>query len=246
MPGRAAGLHPPSAQGRCRPLHRPSAPGRQPASTLRAGTAARIDPSHWGRLAAPALRAGVVDCTGRGCRRHRGGDRRHRRDDAPLPTQQRNARARAPSPASQHPAHHARRDNGRTPRPRWSAKFRQPLRPRQRRSVETTVCAPLRRHSTVVSAVWAGQHCPSPPPVRAHWLERAIARAGQRVRPPAAAPQATGDPREQPPVPRDARKQPLTADSTHPARRQHALTPRDRANRRLCDLTSDAEHNDIY
>ena len=137
----AAGLHPPSAQGRRRPLHRPSAPGRQPASTLRAGTAARIDPSHWGRLAAPALRAGAADCTGRGCRRHRGGDRRHRRDDTPLPTQQRNARARAPSPASQHPAHHARRDNGRTPRPRWNAKFRHPLQPRQRRSVETTVCA---------------------------------------------------------------------------------------------------------
>src|SRR5699024_6079830 len=94
--------------------HRPSAPGRQPASTLRTGAPTSVDSSHWGRLAAPALRAGVVDCTGRGCRRHRGGD-------TPLPRPATQRHGAGPSPASQHPAHHARRDNGRTPKLRGGA-----------------------------------------------------------------------------------------------------------------------------
>src|SRR5699024_1768016 len=72
-----------------------------------------------------------------------------------------------------------RRNYGAAPRQRWSAKFRHPLRPRQRRSVETTVCASLPRHSTVVSAVWAGQHCPSPPLpcVRIDWSAQSLAPA---------------------------------------------------------------------
>ena len=97
---------------------------RGPATSLRAGAApcidpphwaaGCIDPSHWGRLAAPALRTGVADSTGRGCRRHRGGD-------TPLPRPATQRQGAGPSPASQHPAHHARRDNGRTPKLRGGA-----------------------------------------------------------------------------------------------------------------------------
>src|SRR5699024_1032124 len=103
----------------------------------------------------------------------------------PCPAQQRNATARALHPRrSTPPTMRAettaeRRNYGAAPRQRWSAKSRHPLRPRQRRSVETTVCASLPRHSTVVSAVWAGQHCPSPPLpcVRIDWSAQSLAPA---------------------------------------------------------------------
>src|SRR5699024_699688 len=63
---------------------------------------------------ATSLRAGEADSTGRGCRRHRGGD-------TPLPRPATQRQGAGPSPASQHPAHHARRDNGRTPKLRGGA-----------------------------------------------------------------------------------------------------------------------------
>src|SRR5699024_3574139 len=132
---------------------------RGPAPSLRAGAAAPcIDPPRSGRLAALGEATGGTEVA-----------------TLPCPTQQCNARDADPSPASQHTADHARRDNAGAPKQRWSAKLRQPLRSKQRWSVDTTVCAPLRRHSTVVSAVWAGQHCPSSP-------FRACALAGTRNR----------------------------------------------------------------
>ena len=155
MPGRVgvqcrrAGLQPASAQGR-----RPASilrTGRPAALTLHTGGDWPHRPFAPGWLTPPDEAAGGTGVA-----------------TPPCPAQQRNATARAFHPRrSTPPTMRAettaeRRNYGAAPRQRWSAKFRHPLRPRQRRSVETTVCASLPRHSTVVSAVWAGQHCPSP------------------------------------------------------------------------------------
>lgn len=207
MPGRVgvqcrrAGLQPASAQGR-----RPASilrTGRPAALTLHTGGDWPHRPFAPGWLTPPDEAAGGTGVA-----------------TPPCPAQQRNATARALHPRrSTPPTMRAettaeRRNYGAAPRQRWSAKFRHPLRPRQRRSVETTVCASLPRHSTVVSAVWAGQHCPSPP-FRACALTGARNRSRRPARAamPAAGPQATRKTTQ---------------------------------NRRLCDLTSDAEHNDIY
>src|SRR5699024_9912434 len=45
----------------------------------------------------------------------------HRGGDTPLPRPATQRHGAGPSPASQHPAHHARRDNGRTPKLRGGA-----------------------------------------------------------------------------------------------------------------------------